>query len=60
MFRHSHQTHLYTDRTVRLFDVYKRVCLEGTCVQNWDGAEDSVFGLSAVTAAGYEIGINRY
>lgn len=39
------------------------VCSNGECVLRWDGVENSVFCVTASTAAGYEIGnfeINLY
>ena len=53
----NHQTKLYSDRFVKTCDVYDQVCIGRKCVHKWDGAEHSVFQLSASTCAGYELGM---
>ncbi|XP_057294962.1 uncharacterized protein LOC130623486 [Hydractinia symbiolongicarpus] len=36
--------------------VWKRKCLQGTCMRSWTGEDECIFRLSAHTCAGYEIG----
>ena len=52
----KHKTVLYTDRGSKTVDVFALQCLNGNCMKEWDGSEDSVFALSKSTCAGYEIG----
>ena len=50
------KTLFYYDRVAVEYRVFDRLCVDRKCVMSWDGAEHSVYRLSTVTCAGYEIG----
>ena len=51
----DYQTKVYTRMGILHCDVYKKTCLQGSCVQSYNGGRDFIFMLSKETGVGQEI-----